>query len=366
MNLTCSRAELREALRLVTGVVDPKNIKPILKDIRLNATAEGLEISATDLEVGIKYLVRDVEVKQTGGIVIPADPIHGIVTESRTETLHMESQDTKLVLTCAGNRFNIMGVSEEEFPEIPDFPEEAALEMEGAILREMIDKTVFAVAVEKQRYALNGVLFVTKEKATRIEMVATDGRRLAMIRRKANVGAPATASAIIPVKALQQLHKMIGEEEIVKISLQERQVLMRGENGVLVAQLVEGRFPPYKEVIPEDCDKKLEVESEELGNAVRQAAVLTMRDSRAVSMKLSETARVIESSNPEAGDAHVEFGGKFEGEPIEIRFNPDLLLDGVKVMSGDSVRFEMKDRSRAAVMRTGSDYLYLVMPITQE
>jgi DNA polymerase III subunit beta len=365
MNLSCSRSELREALRLVAGVVDPKNIKPILKDIRLSATEEGLEISATDLEVGIKYLVRDVEVKQTGGIVIPADPINGIVSESRTDRLNLETQDTKLVLTTGGNRFNIMGVSEEEFPDIPDFPEDNALEVEGAIVREMIEKTIFAVAVEKQRYALNGVLFVVKEKSNRMEMVATDGRRLAMIRRKANVASPVSASAIIPVKALQQVQKMVGVEEIVKINIQERQVLIRGENGVLAAQLVEGRFPPYKEVIPDDCDKKLEVESAELGNAVRQAAVLSMRDSRAVSMKLSEKTQILESSNPEAGDAHVEFNGKFEGDPVEIRFNPDFLLDGVKVID-ETIRFEMKDRTRAAVMRAGSDYLYLVMPITQE
>ena len=366
MKITCSRIELREALRLISGVTDPRNIKPILKDIRLRTVDDGLELSATDLEVGLKYLVRDVEVHEAGGIVVPADPISGLVGELRAERISLEAADSKLHISAKGSSFNIVGVSEEEFPDIPDFPEAGALEMEGAIVREMIDKTSFAVAIEKQRYALNGVLLVTKERSTKVEMVATDGRRLAVIRRKANVPSPISASCIIPVKALQHVQKMVDDEEIVKISIQERQVLIRSENGVLVAQLVEGRFPPYEEVVPADCDKKLEIAAGELANSVRQAAVLSSRSTRAITMRLAKKGSLVESSDPESGDAHVELGGTYEGEDIEIRFNPDYLLDGVKAIGEENVRLEMKDATRAAVMRVGTDYLYLVMPITQE
>lgn len=366
MNVTCSRSELREALRIVAGVVDPRNIKPILKDIHLRTVNDVLELSATDLEVGIKYFVRDVEIKSQGGLVIPADPLSGIVSESRDERLALQVKNSALLVQGSGSRFQIAGVSEEEFPDIPDFPEENCLEIEGAVLREMIEKTIFAVSVEKQRYALNGVLLVTKEKAARVEMVGTDGHRLAVIRRKANGPVPFNASAIISVKALQQIQKMVGDEEIVKISVHERQALVRSEKGVLVSQLVEGRFPEYKEVIPDDCDKKLEIEAGELANAVRQAAVLTSSDSRAIWVKLDKTTLVVESSDPELGEARVEIAAKFEGEPIQIRFNPDFLLDGVKAMDGEVLRLEMKDASRAAVMRASADYLYLIMPIVQE
>jgi len=366
MNVTCSRTELREALRLVSGVTDPRNIKPILKDIRMRTVADGLELSATDLEVGLKYLVRDVDVQSSGGIVVPAEPVSGIVSESTTERLSLTVEDNKLHVTTANGTFNVMGMSEEEFPDIPDFPEQGVIEIEGAVIREMIDKTSFAVAIERQRYALNGVLLVTIAGSTRMEMVATDGRRLARIWRKANIASEVSASVIIPVKAMQQLQKMVGEEEIVKISVQERQVLMRGENGVLVAQLVEGRFPPYDEVIPDDLDKKLDIEAGELGNSVRQAAVLSSRDTHALVLKLSASGSVIESSDPDSGDAHVELGGTFSGDAIDIHFNADYLLDGVKAMSGEKIRFEMKSDARAAVMRGAGDYTYLVMPITRE
>lgn len=366
MKVTFSRSELRDALRVVSGVVDPRNIKPILKDIRIRTVNDLLEISATDLEVGMKYFVKDVEVGGQGGLVIPADPLVGIVNESRDEKMGFEVDKNTLVVEGTGSRFEIMGVSEDEFPSIPDFPEEKCVEIEGAILREMIEKTSYAVSVEKQRYALNGVLFVTKEKAARIEMIGTDGHRLAFIRRKANAAAPYTTSSIISVKALQQIQKMVTDEEIVKIIVQERQVLAKTEHGVLVAQLVEGRFPEYKDVIPDDCDKKLEIEAEELANAIRQAAVVTTRDTRQVWLKIKGGKMRVETQDPERGAAHVNLDVKFEGDPIEIRFNPDFLLDGLKAMGKEVIRFEMKEPTRAAVMRASADYLYLVMPIVQD
>ena len=366
MQLSCSRAALRDALRVVSGVVDPRNIKEILKDIRIRTVNNQVELSATDLEVGLKYFLTDVQIKKQGGIVVPTDPINGVVSESQDERLQLNTDENKLTVEGASSRFSINGVSEEEFPDIPDFPEEKALEVEGAVLREMIEKTIFAVAMEKQRYALNGVLLVTKEKSSKIEMVATDGRRLALIRRKANNNAPVTASAIIPVKALQQILKMIGDEEIVKISVQERQVLVKTESAVLVAQLVEGRFPPYKEVIPEDADKKAEIAADDLASAVRQAAVLSAKDSRAIRLNAKKDGLIIESSSPDAGAARIQVAAKYTGDEIELRFNPDFLLDGLKVMGEEVVRIEMKDATRATIMKCSDDYLYLVMPITQD
>lgn len=366
MKVSCSRSELRDALRVVGGVVDPRNIKPILKDIHIRAATDGLEVSATDLEVGIRYVVRDVEIDQPGGIVVPADPMNGIVGESREDRLSMEVKDSHLIIQGKSSRFEVLGVSEEEFPEIPAFPEEESLEVEGTIFHEMVIKTIFAVGIEKQRYALNGTLLVAAARSARLEMVGSDGRRLAVIRRKANRPSPFSSSAIIPVKALQQAEKMINHEEIIKINLQERQILLKTERGVLVAQLVEGRFPPYKEVVPDDCDKRLEVQRDEFENAIRQAAVLASRDSRAVSLNMQANSLVLESSNPEAGAARVEIPVKYEGEAISIRFNPDYLLDGIKAIEDETIRLELKDPTRAAVMRAGPDYLYLIMPVTQD
>jgi DNA polymerase-3 subunit beta len=366
MNLSCSRVELREALRVVQGVVDPRNIKPILKDIHLRVVGDMLELSATDLEVGIKYFVRDVEIKSPGGIVVPVDPLAGIVSESPDERLTLEVKGLAMLVQGKGSLFQIMGLSEEEFPAIPDFPEGNALELEAAVLKEMTEKTIFAVSLEKQRYALNGVLLVAKEKAARVEMVGTDGHRLAVIRRKANAPAPFACSAIISVKALQEALKMTGGEEIVKLLISERQALMRSERGVLVAQLVDGRFPPYKEVIPDDCDRKLEIEAGELANAIRQASVLTMSGSRTIWLKFSSNSLTIESHDAELGEAHVTIDVKYEGAPIEMRFSPEFLLDGLKAIGDDRIRFEMKDPARPAVMRVGPDYVYLVMPIVQE
>ena len=142
MNVSCSRAELREALRVVGGVVDPRNIKPILKDIHLRVVGDMLELSATDLEVGIKYFVRDVEIKTAGGIVVPVDPLVGIVNESPDERLTLQVKELGMLVQGKGSRFQVMGLSEEEFPSIPDFPEGNALEIEAAAINKDVNKIV--------------------------------------------------------------------------------------------------------------------------------------------------------------------------------------------------------------------------------
>jgi len=366
MNIVCSREGLRNALRTVSGVIDTRIVKEILKNVRLLAHDDVLEVSATDLDVAVRCFVRGVKVEREGGILVPAEKMIPIASESRAEELALQAEGAKLLISGKGSRFSVLGAPHEEFPEIPDFPDGRPLEIEGAVLREMVEKTVFAVAQERDRYALSGVLLVLKERSSALEMVATDGRRMALVRRKANVASPVAANAIVPVKALQQLQKIVSDEEVVKVAVEERRILVRGESAVLVAQLVEGRFPPYEEVIPADCDKKLEVATEEFVNAVRQAAVLAARDTRAVRLCAAPGRLTIESSDPEAGEAHVEMSAAYEGEPIDIRFNPEFLLDGAKAIDDESLRIEMKDPARAALMKGGPGYLYLLMPITQD
>lgn len=366
MKVSCSRSGLQEALRIVGGVVDPRNIKPILQDIRIRTVGDDVEISATDLEVGLKYFIRDAEVSEQGEIVVPVDRMSGIATETLEERLSMWTEESKFMIEAGGSRFHINGLPGEEFPDIPDFPEGRCMEIEGVVLREMIEKTIFAVALEKQRYALNGVLILTKERSPRVQMIGTDGRRLAMVGRKANSPVPLTSSVIIPVKALHQLQKMVGEDEVVKLTVDERQVFARTENAVLAAQLVEGRFPPHDDVIPKDSNKCLELPAPRFMNLIRQAAVLADRDSRAICVKASKESLTVESSDPSAGDAHVETEAKYEGDPIEIRFNPDYLLDALKVIGDQMIRIEMATSTRAALVRAEPEYLYLIMPITQD
>jgi len=365
MKLSCSRGELHDALRAVRGVVDPRSVKPELRDICIRVGDGGLQILATDLEVGIKYFVNDVTVGEKGGLVVPVATLDGIVSESREERLNLATDGNTLVVEGQGSTFRVLGLPEDEFPDIPDFPEEKTLEVEGAVLAEMFNKTIFAVAHERQRYALDGSLLVATEKSQRIEMVGTDGRRLALIKRKANTPSPLKAWAIIPAKALREVEKIVGDEEIVRIYVDERRVLFKMENAVVVAQLVEGRYPEYKEAIPDDLDKRLEADKEELIRAIRQAATLTAKESRCINLHMEAGKVVMDSSDPEAGEAHVELDGKYEGDPIEIRFDPDFLLDGINAVDEDTIRLEVKDPARAGIMRTASGYLYLIMPITQ-
>lgn len=366
MKFVCNRAEMNDALQMIVGVVDPRHVKELLHSIKVEVRKNEVIFCATDLELAMRYTMSDVEVEEPGEMVLPATRFADIVRESRDERLVLHSEDSTCVIQGVDSLYHILGDRSDEFPEVPTFPEENVIEIEGAIIREMIQKTAFAAASEKMRYALNGVFFVVKENSQRLEMVATDGRRLAWIQRKANKKSPASAEVIVPTKAATQLQHMVGETEILKLHLAERHLFARTAQAELVAQLVEGKFPNYKDVIPKDMDKKFEIQASVLASAVRRTALLSEREgeSRGVNLNITSKQIVLTSSAPDRGDAKVEIEVEFTGEPMEIGLNPDFVVDGLKAIGDATVRVELRDRGTPCLLKDGTDYVYLTMPLT--
>jgi len=248
----------------------------------------------------------------------------------------------------------------------------------------MVQKTRFAVATMRSTYALNGALWSMEEGKKDIEMVGADGRRLARIRRKAATAAVESARVIIPVKALMQLESMssieepaaTGDEESpeaeaaadtrVSIRIEERRLLARAGSTELAAQLVEGRYPDYQDIIPTDCDTKIEFVREALLSAVRRAALMADRDRRSVVFYLSAGKVVIVAEEAESGEAKVELSVEYDGADARIVFNPDFITDMLRVTNEESVFLEFKSPSTACIFKAAGDYIYLVMPITRD
>jgi len=366
MKFVCDRAEMNDALQMIVGVVDPRHVKELLQSVRLQACKDALIFCATDLEIGMRCTITDAEVKEPGEMILPADRLAGIVRESRDEKLSLDSENATCVINGTDSLYHVLGDLSEEYPDIPEFPADGAIEVEGAVLREMLQKTVFAAAAEKMRYALNGLLLVTKENSPRLEMVATDGRRLAWIQRKANKKCSQNAEVIIPTKGALQLQHMVGETEMVKLQLAERHLFAMTAQAELVAQLVDGKFPNYRDVIPKDMDKKFEIQASVFASAMRRAALLSDRDddSRGVNMDLSPGKMILTSSAPDRGDAKVEVGIEYDDDPVAIALNPDFVLDGLKALGESVVRVEIRDGNTPCLIKQGNDYVYLTMPIT--
>ena len=388
MKVIIDRAALLDAVNLVSGVVAARTPRPQLTCVKLTARKSGkvgdLTLAATDAEVSLRLTTTQVDVQEPGEALIPADKLRQIVSAEDAEpTLTLESEGSDCHIKGADARFKVLGYPPAEFPAIPEFDKpggaggkdgkaKPTLSVPAGVLNNMIGRTLFATARENSRYAINGVLL--KRDGKKLEMVATDGRRLALCRQTvpAEKDAPAI-NVIIPSKALQIVPRLIEDpEEIVQITVTDNQVLFRvgpegeGARAVLASNLVEGAFPPYEEVVPKDQDKRITIDRDVLSSAVRRAALLTNEESRGVRMKFDAKGKQVEltSRAPEMGEAQVEAPvTKYEGDDIEIGFNPAFLTDALKVIVDPEVIIELKAPNKPGLVRSGTDFLYVVMPV---
>lgn len=390
MKVICDRGALLDAVNLVSGVVATRTPRPQLQCIKLTAKKTGkvgeLTMAATDAEVSIRLQTGQVDVQQPGEILIPAHDLRGIVSAEEGEsTLTLEAEGDACHIRGADARFKVYGYPAGEFPPIPEFDKvvsgkdpalkaKTVLTHQAGALAAMIARTLFATARENSRYAINGVLM--RREGKKLEMVATDGRRLALCRQNIQGGEKdaAAISCIIPTKALGLLQKLIDDPEApIQIAITDNQILFSlgsGEEGgpkaVLTSNLVEGTFPPYEEVIPKDQDKKVVFDRDVLSSAVRRAALLTNEESRGVRMKFNAEGKQVEVSSraPEKGEAQIEVPvSSYEGQDIEIGFNPTFISDALKVITDPQVILELKAPNKPGLVKSGTDFVYVVMPV---
>jgi DNA polymerase-3 subunit beta len=365
MKVTFNRSALAEALGLMTSIVPSRTPKPILKCVRIAVAGKEMRIDATNLEIGLDYLVSEVEVEQEGEVVIEADRLAAIIRESVEDVLVLESTDTTCEIRGSDSHFKVYGQDPKQYPRMPSFGAGAGdLTISLDQLQSGIAQCLFATAKESSRYAINGVLWEAKGK--KLMLVATDGRRLARCRvdLQQSVGEGAERKIIVPAKTMALLEKLgKREKETVAIKFVENQVLLSCANVVISSNLVEGNFPKYEDIIPGDYDKKLTLSTEVALSGVRRAALLTSEESKGVKLALTADALVFSGSSPEAGAAEVSMPVEYGGEPIEIGFNPQFLTDALRVIQTPDFQMELGQPDRPGVIKSGNDFLYVLMPI---
>lgn len=361
MKLSANRAELAEALAVVGSVVPQRTPKDVLKCVLAEVADDYVSLSATDLEVGVRLRVSQVEVEKTGTMLVSAEKLGEIVRESDDEVLKIEYTDDVCHVYGAGSHFQIYGQDPKGFPKVAEASEDSDFEIEGDALREMSRWTVFAAARENTRYAINGVLW--DKKGDELNLVATDGRRLSKARHRIT-GSTEDCSAIVPTKAMHVFGRVleIGSTK-VGIKISPNQILLMSAKSTVSATLLEGNFPRYADVIPEDSDKKVVTDTQVLLSAVRRAALLTNVESKGVRLSFTRGALTLSSRAPEQGEAVIVLDIDYDGEDVEIGFNPLFLTDVLRTVSADRVTFEFKEPNRPGLFRAGDDFLYVVMPV---
>lgn len=368
MKVVCDRSALLEALTMAQGVVATRTPSPILQCLRLTATGGRLLIGATDTDLSLRLGVAQVDVKQEGEAVILADKLVQIVRASEDSTLSLETQKQAMVIRGADSQFKVFGHDAKDFPAMPEPGAKAVgCEIPAGSLRRLITRTLFATAVENSRYAINGVLF--DRSGRKLRLVATDGRRLALTRGECSTG-DGDQRCIVPSKALNVLVRLIDDPEApIRIAVDNNQIRFTVGDGedaaVLCSSLVEGQFPPFEDVIPKEHDKRVTLDSGEFTSAVRRAALLTNEESKGVRMAFGDKKLTLSSRAPEMGEAEIQIDlTEYAGDPIDIGFNPTFLVDALKVVEGGPIVLEMKAPNKPGVLKQGSEFTYVIMPVS--
>jgi len=366
MKVNFNRATLSEALGLLTTIVPNRTPKPILRCVRITANKKDVRICATDLEVGINYSVFEVQVEETGEVVVPADRFAAVVRESADEVLSLQAEKGACEIRGVDSHFTIYGQQADQYPEVPGFDGTADIEIALSNLQVGIEQCLFATAKESTRYALNGVLWEIKGK--KLSLVATDGRRLARCRVNLSSAPDEQISAkkiIVPGKTMALLGKIggSGDKDTVVIKLVDNQILIGCANIVVSSNLVEGNFPKYEDIIPTDYDKKLTLSTEAALSAVRRSALLTSEESRGIKLSIGQKGIVFSGRAPETGDAQIDMPITYKAEPIEIGFNPQFLIDVLRVIQTPEFDLELSQQDRPGLIKSGANFLYVLMPI---
>ena len=369
MKLTIKKEEILKGLQRIQGVVEKKNTMPILSNMLLTADSKGVEIVATDLEIGLRGRYA-AEVEKPGSVTVSAKKMYEIVRELPAEDIQIKVEDGNWVKIMSGqSQFKLVALPKDEFPALPDVAEDGMISIEGATLREMIKKTLYSVGENDARYVLNG-LFVHMTPAKNglnIRMVGTDGHRLSMIDRVIDAKHK-EESMIIPKKAMMELRRLLEEDASaaeLQLGFSKNHALFKRDGLVMVSKLIDGNYPNYLQVVPAKSTKKVAVDKDVFTHAVKRVSILSKEKTNAVKLQLEKGKLVLSTNNPEVGEANEELSVDYKGEEITIGFNSRYLMDVLTAIDRANITLELSDAlSPCLITEEGDDhYKCVVMPM---
>ena len=365
MRFQAHGGELASALSIVGGVIPSRAARPVLQNVCLSARGKTLEVLGTDMEIGVRHRVEEVEVQEEGDVLLSAARLQGIVRELADGRIDVSSSDFQTEIRAPGCFFKLVGEDPADFPAVPPFPTGASVEVPGELLGSLVRRTAFAAAAEETRYAIHGVLLELEGKTVR--MVATDGKRLAWSRGTLPKASKSKKTALLPPRALTQALKGIEPgDDTVRLIFEERRVLAQAGRSTIVASRIDGTFPSYEEVIPKESRLEAELDREAFASCIRRGALLASEGSQAVSVGLSSGQLKVGARASNVGEGQIEMEVAYDDDPIEIHFNPRYLLDFLKVIPSETIRIRMNDSRSAVLFVDGDDLQYVVMPVTLE
>ncbi len=371
MKIKIQKSELIGLISKAQNIVEKRNTMPILVNILIEAENSNLRVFATNLEVSLTDEL-EVVVDEPGRVAVNAKSLFDIAKELPDGEVVLEKQENNwLKITQGKALFNIVGISPEEYPVFPTYCTREFMKIDAKVLSEMIEKTIYSVSNDETRYHLNGVYFVRNQdqKTPTYKMVATDGHRLSLVSRN-SVNADSNEAfndgVIIPRKGLNEIRKLIeGVDGQFELALEGAQLIVRKNKTVLMIRLIEGKYPNYKQLIPQNLQENIILRRDTLLSSLKRVSLLSNQKSKGVTFTFSKGKMAIMSNNPELGDAHEELDVDYQGKELKIGFNAKYIIDVLNSINDDEVNLELKDQLSPGLMRPNADknYTCVIMPM---
>jgi DNA polymerase-3 subunit beta len=366
MNLTISKEQIIAGLQAVQNVVSTRTTLPILSNVLLRAEGGQVELIATDLDVTVACKV-DAKVAKPGATTIPVKKFFGIVRELSGGDIELETDDKNVTSISSGSSyFKVHGLGADEFPPQTKFKDEKKVTLQQATVKAMLKKTSYAVSTDESRYVLNGIFISLKDH--KMTLVATDGRRLALVDEEVEMAENAGGEFIVPAKAVNELNRLLQDKGTVDLVFGENQASFtlkdeKGQSILLITKLIEGNYPNYRQVIPGEAKERIPLVREELMGALRRAEIMTSEKANSVKMAFGKNQLSITANSPEVGEARETMAINYKGKELAIAFNPRYLIDPLNALTEDEVFFELIDELSPGVLKINGPFLYVVMPM---
>ncbi|MBI5424336.1 MAG: DNA polymerase III subunit beta [Opitutae bacterium] len=371
MKFKINRDHFSNGLAQVLNVVGSKAAMPILSNVLIEAEKDQISLSTTNLDLGIRCKIK-AEVKEGGSVTLPVKRLATIVRELPNVDVTVDaSANHQVKIASGGSNFKIMGIGAEEFPKLPDTGDDKTFSLEQSELAGMLGNVAYAQSTDETRYILNGVYFNFKD--AKLSLVATDGRRLALVAKEMPVPANSAGAIILPAKTVSELLRLLGKGDQLKIAFNDRRAAFQIDTNkdtsgltdaiYLFSKVVEGNYPNYQQVIPKETHQRIALERELFLQCVHRAALVTSEKSNSVKIKLSANLLEITASSPDFGESHESMAIAYSGPDLQVAFNPQFIMDPLRALTKDQVFFELKDEVSPGVFKTLESFVCVIMPV---
>ena len=369
MEFRISKETILDALAKIQGITGKKTNIQITSSVLISAKESMISIRATDLEMAFKASY-EAEVLQEGLTVVPSRKVYEIVRAFPSNMLAVKEIENKWI-QMADNKveYNIVGMEPEDFPDFPDIEDVELFEIDVKVFRNMINKTIYSVLSDEGRVQLGGVFFecITEDDIKKIRMVSTDGHRLSKIDYPIEEGkvVPLKEGVIIPRSGIMEVLKIIEGGKSVQIGFRENSFVIKKDKEVLIIRLIEGEYPNYEMVIPKMGQNKMDVQREDLLMMLRRMSILCSEKYSGVRFKIDKEQVEATVTNPEIGESKEILSVSFNGEPLEVAFNPRYFIDTLTSMDSKEVIVRFEDETKPCIIEGDGDpdFLGVIMPM---